>query len=35
LPGTIAGVPVVVPGVNVKQTIQTVKFGINYRFGAY
>ena len=35
LPGTIAGVPEVVPGVNVKQTIQTVKFGINYRFGAY
>jgi hypothetical protein len=24
-----------VPGVNVKQTIQTVKFGINYRFGTY
>jgi outer membrane immunogenic protein len=35
LPGTIAGVPDVVRGVNVKQTDQTVKFGINYRFGAY
>jgi outer membrane immunogenic protein len=35
LPGTIAGVPEVVPGVNVKQTIQTVKFGINYQFGTY
>jgi outer membrane immunogenic protein len=35
LPGTIAGVPEVVPGINVKQTIQTVKFGINYRFGMY
>ena len=35
LPGTIAGIPEVVPGVNVKQTIQTVKFGINYRFGPY
>ena len=33
LPGTIAGISEVVPGVNVKQTIQTVKFGINYRFG--
>jgi outer membrane immunogenic protein len=35
LPGTIAGVPEVVPGVNIKETIQTVKFGINYRFGTY
>jgi outer membrane immunogenic protein len=35
LPGTIAGVPEVVRGVNVKQTSQTVKFGINYRFGGY
>jgi outer membrane immunogenic protein len=35
LPGTIAGISEVVPGVNVKQTIQTVKFGINYRFGTY
>ncbi len=35
LPGTIAGIPEVVPGVNVKQTIQTVKFGLNYRFGPY
>ena len=34
LPGTIAGLPEVVPGVNIKETIQTVKFGINYRFGA-
>jgi hypothetical protein len=25
----------VVPGVNIKETISTVKFGINYRFGAY
>ena len=35
LPGTIAGIPEVVPGVNIKETIQTVKFGINYRFGTY
>jgi hypothetical protein len=35
LPGTILGVAEVVPGVNIKETIQTVKFGINYRFGAY
>jgi outer membrane immunogenic protein len=35
LPGTIAGVPEMVPGVNIKETIQTVKFGINYRFGTY
>ena len=35
LPGTIFGVPEVVPGVNIKETISTVKFGINYRFGAY
>ena len=35
LPGTIFGIPEVVPGVNVKETIQTVKFGINYRFGTY
>jgi len=33
LPGTIFGIPEVVPGVNVKET--TVKFGINYRFGTY
>jgi hypothetical protein len=32
--GTIFGVPEVVPGINVKQTISTVKFGVNYRFGA-
>jgi outer membrane immunogenic protein len=31
--GTIFGVPEVVPGINVKQTISTAKFGINYRFG--
>src|SRR5438477_526538 len=31
--GTIFGVPEVVPGINVKQTISTVKFGVNYRFG--
>jgi outer membrane immunogenic protein len=35
LPGTIFGAPEVVPGVNVKETISTVKFGINYRFGTY
>jgi outer membrane immunogenic protein len=35
LPGTIFGVPEVVPGVNIKETISTVKFGINYRFGPY
>jgi outer membrane immunogenic protein len=35
LPGTILGVSEVVPGVNVKETISTVKFGINYRFGPY
>jgi outer membrane immunogenic protein len=34
-PGTIFGVPEVVPGVNIEKTISTVKFGINYRFGAY
>jgi outer membrane immunogenic protein len=32
LPGTIAGVPEVVPGVDIKETISTVKFGVNYRF---
>jgi len=31
-PGTIAGVPEVVPGIDIKQTISTVKFGVNYRF---
>jgi hypothetical protein len=31
--GAIFGVPEVVPGVNVKQTLSTVKFGVNYRFG--
>jgi hypothetical protein len=35
LPGTISGIPDVVPGVNIKETISTVKIGINYRFGAY
>src|SRR5438477_11086659 len=35
LPGTIFGVPEIVPGINVKETISTVKFGINYCFGAY
>jgi opacity protein-like surface antigen len=34
-PGTIFGVPEVVPGVNIEKTISTVKFGVNYRFGAY
>jgi hypothetical protein len=32
LPGTIFGVPEVVPGVDIKETISTVKFGVNYRF---
>jgi outer membrane immunogenic protein len=31
--GTIFGVPEVVPGINIKETISAVKFGINYRFG--
>jgi outer membrane immunogenic protein len=31
-PGTIFGIPEVVPGVDIKETISTVKFGINYRF---
>ena len=35
LPGTIFGIPEVVPGINIKENISTVKFGINYRFGAY
>jgi outer membrane immunogenic protein len=35
LPGTIFGIPEVVPGINVKETISTVKFGVNYRFGPY
>ncbi len=35
LPGTIFGIPEVVPGVDIKETIHTVKFGINYRFGIY
>jgi outer membrane immunogenic protein len=34
-PGTIAGIAEVVPGVHIKETIQTVKFGLNYRFGVY
>ena len=33
--GTIFGVPEIVPGINVKETISTVKFGVNYRFGPY
>jgi len=32
---TIFGVPEVVPGINVKETISTGKFGVNYRFGTY
>jgi outer membrane immunogenic protein len=32
LPGTIFGIPEVVPGVDIKETISTVKVGINYRF---
>jgi outer membrane immunogenic protein len=31
--GVFAGFPIVVPGIDVKQTISAVKFGINYRFG--
>ena len=31
--GTIFGVPEVVPGIDIKQTVNAVKFGINYRFG--
>jgi outer membrane immunogenic protein len=31
-PGTIAGISEVVPGIDIKQTISTVKFGVNYRF---
>jgi outer membrane immunogenic protein len=33
LVGTFAGIPEVVPGIQVKQTISAAKFGINYRFG--
>jgi hypothetical protein len=35
LPGTIFGAPEIVPGINIKETISSVKFGINYRFGSY
>ena len=31
--GTIGGVPEVVPGIDIKQRLSAVKFGINYRFG--
>jgi outer membrane immunogenic protein len=31
-PGTIADVPEVVPGIDIKESISTVKFGVNYRF---
>jgi len=31
-PGTIADVPEVVPGIGIKESISTVKFGVNYRF---
>jgi outer membrane immunogenic protein len=30
--GMIGGVPEVVPGIDIKQTVNAVKFGINYRF---
>jgi outer membrane immunogenic protein len=30
--GTIGGIPEVVPGIDIKQTVNAVKFGINYRF---
>ncbi len=33
LPGTISGVPEVLSGIDVKEKISAVKFGINYRFG--
>lgn len=33
LPGTISGVPEVVPGIDIKEKISAVKFGVNYRFG--
>ena len=29
-PGTIAGVPEVVPSIDIKETLSTVKFGVNY-----
>jgi opacity protein-like surface antigen len=32
--GTFAGLPNVVPGIEIKQTISVVKFGLNYRFGS-
>ena len=32
-PSTIPTGPVAVPGVDIKQTMSVVKFGINYRFG--
>ena len=31
--GTIGGIPEIVPGIDIKQTVNAVKFGINYRFG--
>jgi outer membrane immunogenic protein len=33
LSGTFAAGPITVPGVDIKQSISAVKFGINYRFG--
>jgi opacity protein-like surface antigen len=35
LSGTFAGVPEVVPGVDIKQRVSVAKFGINYRFGSW
>jgi outer membrane immunogenic protein len=34
-PTTFNPGPITVSGINIKETIQTVKFGINYRFGTY
>ncbi len=34
LPGTIFGVPEVLPGIDIRETISTVKVGIDYRFGS-
>ena len=32
-PSTFPPGPIAVPGVDIKQTISALKFGINYRFG--
>ena len=33
--GTFAGVPEVVPGIEIRQRASVAKFGINYRFGGW